>query len=100
MTALHGEPFCKAGKKVVQIFTGSVGRMFAVESVGTIIFVLAKLWILTVVGFVGLELMPDQQELHHRYVLLAIVLAIGYLITHCLLLMFKVGDGDLNVNGI
>lgn len=89
-TALYGQSFITAGKRVAKMYAENSGQMFAVDIIGSIIFILAQLSVLVLVGFIGVRLVQNHTELYHPYVLLAIVLMIVYLITHCCMLMYKV----------
>ncbi|XP_058823937.1 choline transporter-like protein 1 [Topomyia yanbarensis] len=63
VTALQGQPFCRAGK--------------------------AKLFVLVLVGFVGVDWMQQKRELYHPYVVLILVGVTVYLIAHCFLTMYE-----------
>lgn len=90
VTALHGQPFFTAGKKVIKIYGENSGQMLAIDVIGSIIFILSQLSVLVLVGFIGVKMIQTHDELYHPYALLAIVLMVVYLITHCCMLMYKV----------
>ncbi|EAT44789.1 AAEL003867-PA [Aedes aegypti] len=90
VTALHGQPFFTAGKKVIKIYGENSGQMLAIDVIGSIIFILSQLSVLVLVGFIGVKMIQTHGELYHPYALLAIVLMVVYLITHCCMLMYKV----------
>ncbi|XP_062554590.1 choline transporter-like protein 1 isoform X1 [Armigeres subalbatus] len=89
MTAMHGDPFCKAGKKAFKVLTTNALRVFAINSVGDFVLVLAKVFVVVVTCLVGMELIQKKTGLHHPYVPIILVGIFAYLVAHCFVTVYE-----------
>lgn len=90
MTAMHGDPFCRAGKNAFRLLTNNALRVFAINSVGDFVLVLAKVFVVVVTCLVGMELIQKKTGLHHPYVPIILVGIFAYLVAHCFMTVYEV----------
>ncbi|KXJ82113.1 hypothetical protein RP20_CCG015664 [Aedes albopictus] len=89
MTAMHGDPFCRAGKNAFRLLTNNALRVFAINSVGDFVLVLAKVFVVVVTCLVGMELIQKKTGLHHPYVPIILVGIFAYLVAHCFMTVYE-----------
>ncbi|XP_058454180.1 choline transporter-like protein 1 isoform X1 [Malaya genurostris] len=89
MTAMHGDPFCKAGKNAFRLLTNNALRVFAINSVGDFVLILAKIFVVAVTCLIGMELIQKKNGLHHPYVPIILVGIFAYLVAHCFMTVYE-----------
>uniref|UniRef100_A0A182NLI3 Choline transporter-like protein n=1 Tax=Anopheles dirus TaxID=7168 RepID=A0A182NLI3_9DIPT len=89
LTAMHGDPFCRAGKNAFRLLTNNALRVFAINSVGDFVLVLAKVFVVVATGLIGMELIQKKEGLHHPYVPLILVGIFAYLVAHCFMTVYE-----------
>lgn len=90
LTAMHGDPFCQAGRNAFRLLTNNALRVFAINSVGDFVLVLAKVFVVVATGLIGVELIQKKVGLHHPYVPLILVGIFAYLVAHCFMTVYEV----------
>ncbi|KAL1389165.1 hypothetical protein pipiens_012584 [Culex pipiens pipiens] len=89
VTAMHGDSFCSAGKNAFRLLTNNALRVFAINSVGDFVLILAKVFVVVVTCLVGMELIQKKQGLHHPYVPIILVGIFAYLVAHCFMTVYE-----------
>uniref|UniRef100_A0AAG5D2K4 Choline transporter-like protein n=1 Tax=Anopheles atroparvus TaxID=41427 RepID=A0AAG5D2K4_ANOAO len=89
LTAMHGDPFCQAGRNAFRLLTSNALRVFAINSVGDFVLVLAKVFVVVATVLVGMELIQQKAGLHHPYVPLILVGIFAYLVAHCFMTVYE-----------
>ncbi|XP_058055555.1 choline transporter-like protein 1 [Anopheles bellator] len=89
LTAMHGDPFCRAGKNAFRLLTNNALRVFAINSVGDFVLVLAKVFVVVATALVGMELIQKKPGLHHPYVPLILIGIFAYLVAHCFMTVYE-----------
>uniref|UniRef100_A0A182VRR9 Choline transporter-like protein n=1 Tax=Anopheles minimus TaxID=112268 RepID=A0A182VRR9_9DIPT len=89
LTAMHGDPFCLAGKNAFRLLTNNALRVFAINSVGDFVLVLAKVFVVVATVLIGVELIQKKAGLHHPYVPLILVGIFAYLVAHCFMTVYE-----------
>ncbi|XP_040155385.1 choline transporter-like protein 1 isoform X1 [Anopheles arabiensis] len=89
LTAMHGDPFCQAGRNAFRLLTNNALRVFAINSVGDFVLVLAKVFVVVATGLIGVELIQKKVGLHHPYVPLILVGIFAYLVAHCFMTVYE-----------
>ncbi|XP_053691030.1 choline transporter-like protein 2 [Sabethes cyaneus] len=89
VVALQGLPFFKAGKSAVMIMMASATNFVVVHSVANIIFLLLKLFIVGLVGSIGVEILQKKCDLYHPYFLAGIFGVAVVTITHCFISVYE-----------
>uniref|UniRef100_A0A182XV08 Choline transporter-like protein n=1 Tax=Anopheles stephensi TaxID=30069 RepID=A0A182XV08_ANOST len=89
LTAMHGDPFCQAGRNAFRLLTSNALRVFAINSVGDFVLALAKVFVVVATGLIGMELIQRKAGLHHPYVPLILVGIFAYLVAHCFMTVYE-----------
>ncbi|XP_058128936.1 choline transporter-like protein 1 [Anopheles ziemanni] len=89
LTAMHGDPFCRAGRNAFRLLTSNALRVFAINSVGDFVLVLAKVFVVVATVLIGMELIQQKQGMHHPYVPLILVGIFAYLVAHCFMTVYE-----------
>ncbi|ETN64441.1 ctl transporter [Anopheles darlingi] len=89
LTAMHGDPFCRAGQHAFRLLTSNALRVVAINSVGDFVLVLAKVFVVVATALIGMELIQRKPGLHHPYVPLILVGIFAYLVAHCFMTVYE-----------
>ncbi|XP_053691028.1 choline transporter-like protein 1 [Sabethes cyaneus] len=89
VTAIHGDSFCQAGKKAFSMLSSNALRVFAINSVGDFVLILAKVFVVAVTCLIGMELIQKKAGLHHPYVPIILVGIFAYLVAHCFMTVYE-----------
>ncbi|XP_055632334.1 choline transporter-like protein 1 [Toxorhynchites rutilus septentrionalis] len=89
ITAMHGDPFCKAGKNAFRLLTNNALRVFAINSVGDFVLILAKVFVVVATCLIGMEIVQKKTGLHHPYVPIILVGIFAYLVAHCFMTVYE-----------
>ncbi|XP_058454846.1 choline transporter-like protein 1 [Malaya genurostris] len=89
ITSMQGQPFCRAGKRATNLLSMNATKFLSVNFVSGTALLMAKSFILVMVGFVGVELIQQKRELYHPHAILILMGAVVYLIAHCFMAVYE-----------
>ncbi|XP_038120308.1 choline transporter-like protein 3 isoform X2 [Culex quinquefasciatus] len=90
LTAMRGLPLCVAGTEAVRLMRVNAANVVGVMPTESVVLLLAKVFVVALVGYTGLELANRRAELYHPYVMAGAACALCFLIADCFLLLYEV----------